>query len=64
MFKKTCFSCGRNSYSSNNTIKWLCPYCNQDISSVGAVVAEGPLVNPDSKEPFTGKDPIKNKDVV
>ncbi|MHB8170160.1 MAG: hypothetical protein ACYDG6_01245 [Thermincolia bacterium] len=58
MFKKICTSCGKNSYSSNNTIKWLCPYCNQDISTVEAEVAEGALKKPE------GPEFLKNKDVV
>ena len=58
MFKKTCTSCSKNSYSSNNTIKWLCPYCNQDISAVEAEVAEGALKKPEDLES------PKNKDVV
>jgi len=47
MFKKTCSSCGKNSYSSNSSLKWICPYCNQDLSMVEAEIAE---VTPEKTE--------------
>lgn len=36
MFKKTCYSCGKDSYSATQKGKWLCPYCNKDLTNVKA----------------------------
>jgi len=37
---KVCTFCGKTSYSASEAseIKWLCPYCEQDISSVQSVL--------------------------
>ncbi|MBS3947409.1 MAG: hypothetical protein KGZ57_03740 [Dethiobacter sp.] len=38
---KVCTFCGKTSYSASEAseIKWLCPYCEQDISHVPSFFA-------------------------
>ncbi|NLP36497.1 MAG: hypothetical protein GX357_02465 [Firmicutes bacterium] len=38
---KICTYCGKTSYSAADSpsIKWLCPYCNKDISHVKGIIA-------------------------
>lgn len=34
MYKKTCPSCKGRSYSSAGRGKWICPYCEADLTDV------------------------------
>lgn len=36
MNKRTCHVCNRESYSAITAGKWLCPYCNADLSAAKA----------------------------
>lgn len=42
MFKKTCFRCTKNSFSSTTSGEWVCPSCQADLSNVKAVDSEEP----------------------
>lgn len=33
MYKKLCMKCNKPSFSSCKTGRWLCPYCQNDLSS-------------------------------
>jgi hypothetical protein len=41
---KICSFCGKASYSAaeSSTVKWLCPYCNEDISHVEGLASLPP----------------------
>lgn len=53
---KICTFCGKASYSAaaSPTIKWLCPYCNNDISHVEGITSlptgNGNVEKTDGKE--------------
>lgn len=34
MVSKTCPKCGGISYSASEKGKWICPYCDEDMSEV------------------------------
>jgi hypothetical protein len=38
---KICIYCGKTSYSAADSpgVKWLCPYCNKDISHVKGMIS-------------------------
>jgi len=40
MHKKTCTRCGRDSYSAAANSKWVCPYCQKDLTNEPAKPAE------------------------
>ncbi|MGC5325272.1 hypothetical protein [Brevibacillus sp. SYSU BS000544] len=40
MYQKRCDRCRRFSYGSDGCGKWICPYCNRDISHLKAKPAD------------------------
>ncbi len=48
MHCKTCTDCGKDSYSAAVNSKWICPYCNIDLTNEPA-------------KPATAKDEVHNE---
>jgi len=40
MYKKECPNCNGSSYSSYSKGKWTCPYCEEDLTEVEAVMTD------------------------
>ena len=34
MYTKKCPACNKNSFSSSDKNQWICPYCDENITSV------------------------------
>lgn len=55
MYQKRCDRCWKFSYSSDGLGRWVCPYCNRDISHVKA----GPADPSDNQSMYVVKDLLK-----
>ncbi len=52
MYQKRCDRCRKFSYGSDGYGRWICPYCNRDISHV----KEDPADHSDSHNVYVVKD--------
>lgn len=53
MYVKKCIQCGGNSYSAVKENRWLCPYCNSDLTAEPAQIA--------GKKPESAKSPLSGR---